>query len=554
MQQLSVTDATFLYLDSARAPMHVGGLLIYDPGDEPFNMDDMLEFYEERLHLAKAFRRRIVRVPLNLDHPYWIEDGDFDLEFHVRHTALPQPGNWDQLCTLVGRLMSRPVDLSRPPWEVYIIEGLNDIPGLHAGCYATFTKVHHVAIDGVSGAELTAALHSLEPNAPPPNGELDYDWEGEREPNPVELLTRAHLNNLRNPFRLGRTLANTVPALAKVSMGMMTRDIKPPSPPGHVPWTRFNGNVSPHRVFEGRVFDLDKMKAIKNGVDGAKLNDVVLAVVGGALHHYLNEHHELPEDSMIALAPISTRTPEQMREEGNQISFMTAKLGTDIDDPMERLTAVLESTQSSKALTHAVGANLLTDYLQFIPSSVAGMASRVISQILLANPISPSWNCVVTNVPGPQVPLYCGHAQLVQHYGLGPLFDGTGLNIAIFSYHGTLSIAINACRQMMPDPHFFADCLEHSFDELYKTVPKPKKAAGKKPASKKRSKSKAAKSGTAKKRATSKRKPTAKAKAKAQSKQEALSDNHGHEPELEAPASEPEQSKPQEGGAGGSEA
>jgi diacylglycerol O-acyltransferase len=467
MQQLSGLDASFLYFETANAPMHVGGLLIYDQSTAPggaVRFKDILKFYEERMHRARSFRQKVVRVPLNLDHPYWVEDSDFDLEFHLRHIALPKPGDWRQLCIQVARLNSRALDHARPLWEAYVIEGLDNIPGLPKGSYAVLSKIHHAAIDGVSGAEMSAAVHDLEPVVDIVKAERE--WKGEREPTSVELITRAHLNNLRKPFNLAKVMTQSVPALARVGAGLATRKLRPPRLPGQVPRTRFNGKVSPHRVFEGRRFDLAEIRAIKNSVENATVNDVVLTICGGALRKYLESKRELPDTSMVAMAPISVRSDDQRGHAGNQVSGMLVSLHTEIADPRARLIAVHDGTIHSKELTNAVGARLMTDYTQFIPSSTAGLAARLYTRWGLANAITPMFNCVITNVPGPQVPLYSVGARLVGHFGLGPILDGMGLIMPVFSYCGGISISITSCREMVPDPEFFAQCIQDSFDDV----------------------------------------------------------------------------------------
>jgi WS/DGAT/MGAT family acyltransferase len=464
MHQLSGLDASFLYFETPNAPMHIAGLAIYDPTASPrgeISYQDVLKNTEERLHLARCFRRRLVHVPLNLDHPYWIEDPDFDLEFHVRHSALPKPGGWRELCALVERIHARPLDLKKPLWELYFIEGLDGVEGLPRGSFAILTKIHHAAIDGVSGAELTAAIHDLRPDARPAPPETP--WRAESEPTPFELLARTYGNNVLRPFRLARVLSQSVPAAQRLTAHLMSRRYEAPRP---VPRTRFNGTITPHRVMEGRSFPLDVIRAIRKRIEGATVNDVVLAICGGSLRRYLASRSELPSDPLLAMAPISTRRPDEPGTEGNLVSQMIVPLATDVADPLERLRAVRRATEQSKELTQAVGARLLTDYTQFIPSAVAGLAARTASQMGIANRATPLFNTVITNVPGPQVPLYAYGARLVANYGMGPLADGMGLIHPVFSYCGALTISVTSCREMLPDPEFYAECLERSFEEL----------------------------------------------------------------------------------------
>ena len=465
MQQLTGLDASFLYFETPRTPMHIGGIQIYEQAGLPGGVQgfkNILAQVESRLHLARTFRQKIVRVPFSLDHPYWIEDKDFDLEFHVRHIRLPKPGDWRQLCIQVARLHSRPLDLSRPLWEFTVIEGLDEIEGLPRGCYAIVSKVHHACIDGVSGIDMIQAIHDLDP-ANPRVKPSDKPWRGEDDPNPLELVTRATINNALQPFRFAEVAARTVPAMARLTQGVMERRFQAVKP---VPRTRFNGPVTAHRVIEGRSFDLAEVRAIKNVVKNATVNDVVLAVCGGALRKYLEAKRELPEQSMVAMAPISVRSKDQRGTMGNQVAAMSVSIGTHIADPIARLKAVHDDAASSKEMTNAIGAKLMTDYSQFIPSTTAALAARMYTRLGMANRGNPPFNCVITNVPGPQVPLYCAGAKMVAHYGMGPIFDGMGLIFPVVSYCGRITISATSCRELMPDPEFFAACLQESYDEL----------------------------------------------------------------------------------------
>jgi len=466
MEQLSGQDASFLYFETPKTPMHIGAIAIYDPSTVPGGgrqgFKDILRAIERRLHLARSFRQKIVNVPFNLDHPYWIEDRDFDLEYHVRHIRLPEPGDWRQLCIQAARLQSRPLDLTKPLWEFTIVEGLDAIPGLPEGSYAIISKVHHACIDGVSGVDLIEAIHDLEPE--PADAPPSRPWSGETEPNPLELVMRAQVNNFTQPLRFAEVLARSVPMFGRLSQGMMERRFeRPVSAP---PRTRFNRPVSAHRVVEGRRFDLQEVRRIKSSVESATVNDVVLTVVGGALRAYLDAKQELPDAPMIAMAPISVRTADEKNAMGNRVAAMMVMLGTDIADPLERLQAVHDAASQSKEMTNAIGAKLMTDYSQFIPSTTAALATRIYTEYGLADQLNLPFNCVVTNVPGPQIPLYCAGAKLVTQYGLGPVYDGMGLIFPVFSYCGQIMISMTACREMVPDPEFFAECLQRSFDKL----------------------------------------------------------------------------------------
>lgn len=471
MEQMTGQDASFLYAETPSSPMHIGGLTIYDPSTvkgEKQRFKDILQFIEGRLHLAKTFRQKKVDVPFNMDHPYWIEDKDFDLEFHVRHIRLPEPGDWRQLCIQAARLHSRPLDLTKPPWEFTVIEGLDAVPGLPEGSYAIVSKIHHACIDGVSGSDIVEAIHSIEPypEAPPPP---DKPWQGENLPNPFELITRANFNNMTQPFRFAEVMAQAIPAMSRVQEGLFTRKFEVNS---SVPRTRFSGRVTSHRSIEGRTFDLGEIRAIKSSVEGATVNDAILSICGGALRKYLVKHDDCPDESMVAMAPISVRPKDDRGKLGNQVAAMTVRIGTDIEDPLERMISVHNAAASSKEMTNAVGARLMTDFSQFIPSTTAALATRLYTELGLSQSMAQPFNCVITNVPGPQFPLYSAGAKMVAQFGMGPIFDGMGLIFPVFSYNGGITVTVNSCREMLPDPEFFSQCLQDSFDELKEAAAK----------------------------------------------------------------------------------
>ncbi|MFP6654340.1 MAG: wax ester/triacylglycerol synthase family O-acyltransferase [Myxococcota bacterium] len=470
MQQLNGLDAAFLNLETATTPTHVAGLAIYDQSTAPdgaVTFKGILANIESRLHLARCFRQRLARVPFGFDHPYWIEDADFDLEFHVRHIALPKPGDWRQLCIQVARLHARPLDLNRPLWEMYVIEGLDDVEGLPAGSFAIMTKLHHAAIDGVSGVELTAALHDLVPDGKAP--EPESPWVPESEPSMLELALRSTANNIKQPFRFARILSAAAPPAIRAYL-QHREDAAVGAPVSAIPRTRFNGRVSPHRVFEAKTFSLADVKQIRKRVEGATVNDVILAVVGGSLRRYLQHHEELPLGTLSAFAPISTRTTNQQGTAGNQVSGMLVRLHTDEPNATTRLEKVHQTTVHSKEMSKAVGARSMTDVTQTMPGVLAGISGRLVARTGLMSKMSPIANCVVTNVPGPQVPLYFTSAKMVGNFGLGLPMEGIGLFHCVLSYDGAITVAVTACRAQMPDPEFYAECIQASFEDLHETA------------------------------------------------------------------------------------
>lgn len=497
MRQLTGLDASFLYLETANSPMHIGGLAIYDPSTAQggaVGFKQIMENTLKRAHRVTSMNDVIVEVPLKLDHPYWKSNGPFDPEFHIRHIALPKPGDWRQLCIQASRLHARPLDRARPLWEFYVIEGLDNVEGYPPGCFAVLSKMHHAAIDGASGVEVAAAIHDLTP---------DYKIKDtneiirtDRTPSATELIWRSQINNIKTPLRVFEVAKNTVPGVAKLVAGLARGKL---SRVTDIPRTRFNTNVSPHRAFDAVEFDLGNIKSIKDSIPGVTVNDVALAICGGGLRKYLQSKNELPERSLAAMAPVNIRTKDQLGQAGNQVSQLTVRVRSDIEDPVERLTAVSSGTSQAKELSNAIGAKTMTDYTQFIPSTLTASAAKLSSRLALANRVKPSYNCVITNVPGPQVPLYFTGAKMLSNFGLGPAIDGMGLFHALLSYCGRFNISINACREMMPDPAFYAECLRESYSELYEaTVAKTSEPSSKKTRKKTKTKKKTAKKVTKK--------------------------------------------------------
>jgi diacylglycerol O-acyltransferase / wax synthase len=466
MEQLSGQDASFVYFDTPTTPMHIGSVGIYDPSTAPggfVRFKDILRHIESRLDGARSFRQKLVRVPFDLDHPYWIEDDAFDIEYHVRHIALPAPGDWRQLCIQVARLHSRPMDLSKPLWEFIIVEGLDKIEGLPKGCFALVAKVHHAAIDGMSGVEMSAAVHDLAPmpiNSPKPS-----EWKSESNPPVGELLFRTWINSIRQPVRFAETLIKTIPGVARLGREIAGGDVSLQGTK-MAPKTLFNAKVSAHRVFDGAAFPLADVRTIKDSLPGATVNDAILTIIGGGLRDYLIGRKGLPAESMSAMAPISVRDDKEKSALGNLVSAMVVNLGTHIEDPAERLAYIHKEAKNSKAMTNAVGARTLTDYSQLIPSGLAGLGARLYTRLGMANAHAPIFNCVATNVPGSRVPLYFAGAKMVKMMGLGPIFDGMGLINTIYSYEKDIAISFTSDRKMVPDPAEYAASLRRSFDAL----------------------------------------------------------------------------------------
>ena len=472
MQQLSGQDAMFVYFDTTRTPFHLGGFSTYDPSTAPggsVSFDDVVAHVESRLPLLPSLRQRLVRVPLDLDHPYWVDDPDFDLEYHLRNIGLPRPGDWRQLRVQVARLLARPLDPSRPLWEIYVIEGLEEVPGLPKGSFSIVTKLHHAAVDGVAGTELTTVLHTSTPERVAAHDAAP--WSPETQPSSMALLRETARNFMVRPGHLVSAVGRTLPALRRLALSSRSGEVqrqrlRPPK-------TRFNAPIDGRRNVDGCDFDLDEMKRVKAVVPGATLNDVVLAIVGGAQRIYLEAKGELPDTPLVGLVPMSVRTEEQRGAGGNQVSTMRVSLATDVADPLERLAAIRQSTANAKARGQLVGARTLVEYSEFIPGGLIGVGARALLSAGLggrAQQASPMMNVAVTNIPGPQTPIYLAGARMVASYGMPPLFDGSGLIQLAFSYCGRLFLSVFSTPKVLPDIEVYTDALRTSFSELHKAV------------------------------------------------------------------------------------
>ncbi len=462
IRQLTSLDAQFLAIEDDRQYGHVGSLAVYDPSTSPtgtLTAQTVRDLVRDRLPVIPPFTWRLAPVPLGVDYPYWVRDEALDLDFHVREIALPAPGSDAQLATQVARLHSRPLDRARPLWELYVVSGLPE------GRVALYSKVHHALIDGVSGAEIIGMLLDLSPDVGPvPAVETE-----QLDPHPggLALLARGVYGAARHPLRrvaaVPRTLAHldesqlaALPGVASVGRlaaradrwvrGDGDRVVRPGLA---APATPFSGRVSPHRSFAFGQLELARVKAVKTAY-GVTVNDVVVALCAGAVRRWLVERDALPETPLVAQVPVSVRTPEQSMTYGNRILMLGAPLHSELADPVERLRATSEDLTVMKTRHAALPADLLTDVNHFIPPALFSRAARLMLS-LGAQVGRPSWNLVVSNVPGPQFDLYCAGARLLATYPVSAISDGMGLNITVMSYRGMLDVGILGDRASLPD-------------------------------------------------------------------------------------------------------
>ena len=478
MQQLTEMDYTFVQMESNRTPMHISPVMFYDQSKlkrGKVRFKEILTVFERNLHKSAVFRRKLAGGAMGLDTPFWVEDEHFDLEFHVRHIALPKPGDWRQLCILLARLQARGLDMRRPLWEAYVIEGLNDVEGLPPNSFAIMMKVHHAAIDGVSAAEIIAAIHSQTKEAEPPP--VEDHWRPEGAPSPLTVWSRAYVNNIKRPVRLLETAADMIPRAIRAGRESGQENSADRPAPSKV---RFNDRVSGYRVTDAIVMDLARVKEIKNAVPGTTVNDVIVSVVGGGLRKYLQAKNELPESSLSCGAPINVRAERNSESIGNQVGVMTIDMATDVEGALDRLKAVSEHARESKAYSSALGASAMMDISKGLWPQFTGAAMRLATLAAVNSDVALPVHTVVSNVPGPQVPLYLAGADLHMIMGIGPVLDMMGLFHGVISGAGKITVNFVSCREMLPDPGFYKECLQQTFDELERETLSQKAPARKK--------------------------------------------------------------------------
>ena len=452
--RLTGLDSSFLHLERDCAHMHVAGCMIF-AGEVP-TYDDLVAQIAARLHLVPRYRQRLAFVPLHQGRPVWVDDPHFNIAFHVRHTALPSPGGESQLKRLAGRVFSQALDRSRPLWEIWLVEGLSD------GRFALLSKTHHALVDGVSGVDIATVLFDTSPD-PMPVAPPDSEWVARPLPSGAQLLADALLERatvpneivrgvratLRGPQRVAERVGHAVGGVT--AMARAGLNAAPPS--------LLNVRIGPHRRFTWVRGDLDQFKAIKNSLGGT-VNDVVLAVVAGALGRYLRMHGAATEDTVLrAMVPISVRADVERGALGNRVAAMWAPLPIGLTDPVQRLLSISRDMDGIKESGQAVGAQVLTELSGFAPPTIMAQAARLQARQRL-------FNLVVTNVPGPQFPLYMLGRELDAMFPMVPLAENQALGIAIMSYNGQLNFGLNADYDAMPDLAALAEELRASIDEL----------------------------------------------------------------------------------------
>ncbi len=476
MRQLTGLDATFLALDSPTVCSHLGCMAVLDPpvGGPALTLRRLTGLIESRLDVAPPFRRRLAEVPFGLDQPYWIEDPDFDIEFHVRELALPAPGDDHQLAATAARLHERPLDRNRPLWEMYLIHGLA------RGRKALYTKVHHAAIDGVAGNNLLVALFDTSPQ--PRTERPKVPWRPDAEPGAMQLLARSAVSAARQPLRFARLsveVLRSLPAMANSPgrprlpvidrfLPSRGRGVVSSAPPLIAPPTPFNKMLGPRRQCAFGSLPLEKVKQIKDSA-GVTVNDVVMTLAAGALRTWLRDHNALPTGPLLAAVPVNIRVEDQNATEGNRLAKVIAPLPTHVTVPHDRLRAMHDSMQAAKEQVSAMPTNLFVDIAQLSLPALAKPASRLATRLRLLERISPL-NLFVSNVPGPTVDIYMGGSRLHAVYPISTIADGQGLNIAVLGSRGKLNVGIVADPELVPDVEALMNALLHELELLHSAV------------------------------------------------------------------------------------
>ncbi len=462
MERLTGLDAGFLYMETPTQHMHTLKIAILDPSTVPsgYRFDRVKEVLAERLHLLPPFRRRLVDVPFNLHHPVWIEDPDFDLDYHVRRVAVPAPGGQEELDELISQIASHQLDRRHPLWEVWVVEGLEHD---HIGFVA---KIHHCMADGVKAAELLVNVFDTGPDAPTPPPPA-RPWQPEVIPSGRHLLGQAIVAMMRALLGVPALVGRTLQGFRAVARRRRSGAVSPPLP-FSAPTTTFNTALTPHRWYVSTSVSLDDVKAVKSALS-ATVNDIVLATCAGALRRYFEARRELPDRPLIAGVPVSTRTEEKGRL-ANSVSNLFASVPIHLADPVARVTAIHEVMKGAKEQLNLLGAEMLADWSELTPPRPYAALNRAYSRFRLAERHRPPINLVISNVPGPTQPLYVAGAKLLSIYSMGPILENIGLNITVWSYLGQMNFGIVACRETMPDLRTLVGHLHDALAELKKAA------------------------------------------------------------------------------------
>lgn len=470
MKQLSPLDAVFYQTETSNQPMVIGGLWLCDQSQSPNGIlrhKEILQYIEDRLNTTPMFRRRLQNAPLDLDDPYWLEDENFDLEYHVRHVGLPQPGDWRQLCIFTSRLMSRSIDKDRAPWELYIIEGLNNIEGVPENSFAVLLRLHHAYADGKTGLELNMAL--MEDTPTHEFGRRDRVEYVERAPTKVEMWSRTAPRVLSQGYRSVKASWSA----ASKGMQLFSR-LRGESRPdqGHAPRTIFNVPVSPHRTYGVQTWNIKELLGMRKLAEGITLNDVIVSIIAGGMRRYLQKHDALPaNDSLVAMCPVAVRPESAKQAGGNLVSTMYIAVGTDIEDPVERLELVHQRTKRGVPLARDVVAEFTDSALEMMPAYVRQATFWGMNKANVVSKWVP-FNVVITNVPGPvgMEKKYFAGAPMINAFPLVPISNGVAISHGISGLYDQVNLGVLADRAVIADMDFYIQCMEDSTQEYREQV------------------------------------------------------------------------------------
>jgi diacylglycerol O-acyltransferase / wax synthase len=452
MERLSGLDAFFLYLETPTQPLNVCCILRLDTSTMPggYTFDRFRDAFTPCIDAVPEFRLKLADSQLNLDHPVWVDDEDFELERHLFRVGLPTPGGRREFADVCGEIAALPLDRDHPLWEMWVIE---DIAGDNA--LSVMLKAHHAVVDGVAGANLMAQLCSLTPDAPPPD-----PVDGAGTANPLQIAVSGLVGVALRPWRLAKIVPATLSTL--VQAVFRARGGRTMAAPFAAPPTKFNAPFTRARNVAFTQLDLHDIKMIKNSF-GVTVNDVVVALCSGVLRRYLLDCHDLPGTPLVATVPVSVHDRSD-RHGHNQTTWMFCRLETQISDPAERLRAIAEGNSAAKDHVAAMGPTLLQDWTQLTGQTMFGVAMKLLPLIPL--PDHPAYNLILSNVPGPQNQLYFLGCEVKAMYPLGPLLAGSGLNITVMSLNDELGVGIISCPDLLPNLWELADDFDTALKEL----------------------------------------------------------------------------------------
>ena len=478
-------DSTFLYIETPTSPMHIGALTVVEGS---LDFETFKKIIASRIHQIPKLRQRLVEVPFSIDHPYWVDDPDFNLDMHLDHVALPKPGSWKNLRRMASKIFSEPLDKSKPLWSFTFVEGLDGLSQVKPGSVGIISKIHHVAVDGMGGAGFLGIIFDLDDKQreiPEPR-----KYNPRPLPNEISLVLNSTMSFAKAPLKFPNLVKDTVMSTLKAGFLTRAQHLDLPTAPFTAPKTPLNTKISAQRKWNTTILSLERVKKLK-GIMGTTLNDIILAICAGALHRYLNEKDKLPKKPLVAMVPISTKKSEAGTG-GNHLSAMLVQLATNVSDRIERLEIIYENTIKGKTYQGAMDAKSLSNIAEALPFGIANQAARLYSRFNISKLHNPVFNVVITNVPGPQLPIYLNGHKMHSIMGMAPIIDGMGLIITVLSYNGNITISPTSDINSMPDLDLFSDYILEEANALEADILAYEKS-GKKSQSEKKTKSKKSK-------------------------------------------------------------